>query len=49
MISEMDKQIQENIAEEADPYRVDIKALSGEVDSSYDLDEDVINDEFTSV
>ena len=53
MISAMDQKIQSDIAEEADPYRVDIKALSqaeasapaGEADD----DDDIINDENVSV
>lgn len=46
----MDTRIQADIAEEADPYRVDIKALSGqEATADADDDDDIINDENTSV
>ena len=53
MISAMDQKIQSDIADEADPYRVDIKALSqAEASTPVAEDEDsddIINDENVSV
>lgn len=45
----MDQKLETDIADQADPYRVDIKALEQHTQEAFDPDEDIINDENTSV
>ena len=37
------------ITDQADPYRVDLKTLENQAQAAFDPDEDIINDENTSV
>ena len=47
----MDQKLETDIADQADPYRVDISALENHTKDAFpvDSDEDIINDENTSV
>lgn len=45
----MDQKIETDIADQADPYRVDLKTLENQAQAAFDPDEDIINDENTSV
>ena len=49
MIAQMDQKIETDIADQADPYRVDLKTLEQNTQAAFDPDEDIINDENTSV